>query len=161
MCPVIVSGIVTKDAPRQSHKSLRKLTRSSFLIVAKKSCQWRVPSVKLESFRFWDEDDYKNEIFPILRRARAQTNVIFAGKCGSRRQSSTTSFSKNVLGATTSHQVFIILPFSDRKRILPPSTEISVLTFVVIRSRMKLSGENRRENLKLNVVLVLESKLPS
>ena len=41
-----------------------------------------------------------------------------------------------------------------------------MLTFVVIKSTMKLSGvsifpENRGENLKLNVALVFESKLPS
>ena len=46
---------------------------------------------------------------------------------------------------------------------LPLSTEINELTFVVKKKyTMMLSGcyfsENRRENLKLNVVLVLESK---
>ena len=53
---------------------------------------------KLESFRFWDEDDYVNEIFPILSSVRARTNVILAGKCGSGRRS-TTSFSENVVAA--------------------------------------------------------------
>ena len=52
---------------------------------------------RLETFRFEDEDDYENEIFPILSSAHAQTNVILAGKFGSRRQS-TTSFSKKVVG---------------------------------------------------------------
>ena len=33
-----------------------------------------------------------------------------------------------------------ILSFSDRERTLPPSTEISVLTFVVKKSTMKSSG---------------------
>ena len=54
-----------------------------------------------------------------------------------------------------------ILSFSDRERASPPSTEISVLTLVVKKSTMKLSGvsilKNRRENLKLNIVPVLES----
>ena len=55
-----------------------------------------------------------------------------------------------------------ILSFSDREWDLTPSTEIRVLTFVVKKSTTNLSGvsilENRRENLKLNVALVLESK---
>ena len=43
------------------------------------------------------------------------TNVILAGKCGSRRQS-TTSFSENVVVAETSYQRLEILTFSDRER---------------------------------------------
>ena len=54
-----------------------------------------------------------------------------------------------------------ILSFSDRVRASLPSMEISVLTLVVKKSTMKLSGvsilKNRRENLKLNIVPVLES----
>ena len=50
---------------------------------------------RLGSFRFEDEDDYENEIFPILSSAHARTNVILEGKFGSRRQS-TTSFSDKV-----------------------------------------------------------------
>ena len=61
-----------------------------------------------ERFRFWDEDDYENEIFPILSGEPARTNVILAGKCRSRRQS-TTSFSKNVVVAKTSYQLLEIL----------------------------------------------------
>ena len=61
-----------------------------------------------------------------------------------------------------SHQMLEILSFSDREMALPPSTEISELTFVVKKSTMMLSYvsifKNRRGNLKLNVVLVLESK---
>ena len=65
-----------------------------------------------------------------------------------------------------SYQMLEILSFSDRERTLPPSTEISVLTFVAKKSTMKLSLrgvlflENRQENVKLNVVLllVLETK---
>ena len=34
----------------------------------------------LESFTFWDEDDYEYEIFSVLSSARAWTNVILAGK---------------------------------------------------------------------------------
>ena len=56
-----------------------------------------------------------NEIFLILSTARALTNVILAGKCGSRRQS-TTSFSENVVVAETSYQKLEILTFSDRER---------------------------------------------
>ena len=77
---------------------------------------WRFDCIySLESFRFLDEDDDENKIFSILRSARARTNVIWAGKCDSRRQS-TTSFSKNVVVAKTSYQMLEILPFSDRER---------------------------------------------
>ena len=54
-----------------------------------------------------------------------------------------------------------ILSFSDRVRASLPSTEVSVLTLVVKKSTMKLSGvsilKNKRENLKVNIVPVLES----
>ena len=56
--------------------------------------QLQVSRAKLESFRFKAKDDYGNEIFPILSSARVGTNAILAGKCGSRRRS-TTSFSEN------------------------------------------------------------------
>ena len=73
--------------------------------------------------------------------------------------SSTTSFSENVVMAKVSYQMFGILSLSDRKRASPPSTEISVLTLVMKKSTIKLSGvyilKNRRENLKLNGVLVV------
>ena len=42
--------------------------------------------------------------------------------------------------AKTSYQMLGILSFSDRERVLPPSTEISKLTFVVKKSTMMLSG---------------------
>ena len=63
-----------------------------------------------------------------------------------------------VLARKTSYQVLEIVPFSDREKALPPSTEINVLTFVVKKLVQKsfpgcLFLENRRENLKLNVVL--------
>ena len=64
--------------------------------------------VTRESFRFWDEVVYETKIFPILSYARARTNVIVAGKYGSRRQS-TTSFSENVVVAKTSDQMLEIL----------------------------------------------------
>ena len=38
-----------------------------------------------------------------------------------------------------SYQMFKILPSSDWERALPPSTEISVLTFVVKKGAMKFS----------------------
>ena len=64
-----------------------------------------------------------------------------AGKCGSRRHS-TPSFSENVVVAKTSHQMLGVSSFSDREGALPPSREISVLTFVVKKSTTKLSGES-------------------
>ena len=48
----------------------------------------------LESFRFWDEDDYEYEIFSILSSALAWTNVILAGK-GDNRRHSTMSLNEN------------------------------------------------------------------
>ena len=68
----------------------------------------------VKSFRFEDEDDNKNAIFPILSSARARTKVILAGKCGSRRHS-TTSFSENVVVAETSYKMLEL--FIDRERV--------------------------------------------
>ena len=53
-----------------------------------------------------------------------------AGKCGSRRHS-TPSFSENVVVAKSSYQMLGVSSFSDREGALPPSRELSVLTFVV------------------------------
>ena len=100
-----------------------------------------------------------------LSSACARTTIILAGKCGSRRQP-TTSFSEHVVVAKTSYQMLQIFSFSDLERAQPPSMKISVLTLVVKNSTKKISGvsilENRRENVKLNavlvVVLVFESK---
>ena len=94
----------------------------------------------IKELQIQDEDNYENEIFSILSTAHARNDVILAGKCGSRRQS-TTSFSENVVVAK---QVIKCQKFyhlvSDRERALPPLTEISELTFVVQKSTMKLSG---------------------
>ena len=70
---------------------------------------------------------------------RARTNVILVGRRDSRRHS-TTAFGENIVMAKTSYQMLGILSLSDRERALPPSTEISELTFVVKKSTMKLSG---------------------
>ena len=66
----------------------------------------------------------------LLSGARARTNVILAGKRDNPRHSNT-SFSENIVVAKTSYQIVGILSFSDLKRAWTPSTEISVLTFVV------------------------------
>ena len=87
------------------------------------------------------------------------------GKSDSHRYS-TSSFKENVV-AKTSYQMLGILSLSDREKALLPSTEIGVLTFVVKNVQWSfprcLFLENyRRENLKLNVlvvVLVLEFKV--
>ena len=68
-----------------------------------------------------------------------RTNVILAGKCDSHRHS-TTTFSENVVVAKTSYQMLGILSFSNREWALPPSTEISELTFVVENSTIMISG---------------------
>ena len=49
----------------------------------------------IESFRFWDKDDFEYEIFSTLSINHAWTSVILAGKRDSGRHS-TTSFSENV-----------------------------------------------------------------
>ena len=92
-------------------------------------------------------------------RARARTNVILEGKCGSRRYS-TTSFKENVVVAKASYQMLGILSCSGQERVLPPSKEICELTFVVKNVQWSfpvcLFVENYRlENLKLNVVLIV------
>ena len=69
--------------------------------------RWRCSSsrlgVSIESIRFWDEDDYENEIFSILSSARAWTSPILAGKRDSCYHS-TTGFIENVVVAKTSYQ---------------------------------------------------------
>ena len=114
---------------------------------------------RLESFRFEGEEDYESEFFPILSSARARTNVILAGKFGSRRQS-TTNFSEHVVVAKKSYQMLEILSLSDRERALSLSMEISVSTFVVKKKyneecRVSVFRKNREENLTLNVVVVV------
>ena len=74
--------------------------------------------------------DFPNRLCSALVR----TNVILAGKCHDHKsRHSTPSFSKNVgSGENKSCQVLgIFISFSDREMALPPSTEISELTFVV------------------------------
>ena len=63
---------------------------------------------KLETFRFWEEYDYEYEIFSMVSSARAWAGVIWAGKRGSRRHS-TTSFSESVIVARTSYQMLEVL----------------------------------------------------
>ena len=58
----------------------------------------------MESFKFWDEDDYKYEIFSILIIAHAWISIILAGKHDSR-PNPTKSFSENVIVAGTSYQM--------------------------------------------------------
>ena len=58
----------------------------------------------IESFRFWDKDDYEYQIFSILSIAHAWASVILAGKRGSRCHS-TESFSENVVVAGRSYQI--------------------------------------------------------
>ena len=89
--------------------------------------------------RFYDKDNYKNKIFPTLSSVLKQTNVSLAGKCDSHRHS-TTKFSKKVVVVKASYQMLGISSFSNWERALPPSMEISILTFVVKKSTKKLSG---------------------
>ena len=54
---------------------------------------------------------------------------------------SATSFNENtvVVNSKASYQMLGILSFSDREMALPPSTEVSELTFVVKKSTVMLS----------------------
>ena len=67
-------------------------------------CNVNYNYIILESFKFWDEDDYDYVIFSILSIAQLWTSVILAGKRDSRRHS-TTSFSENVVVAGASYQM--------------------------------------------------------
>ena len=64
----------------------------------------------------------------------------------------------------TSYQMLDILSFCDRQRVQPPSTKVTVLTFLVKNGKMKLSKgvyvlriseKAFKSNLVLVVVLVL------
>ena len=61
----------------------------------------------IETFRFYDDDVYKDEIFSILSIARVWTSVVLAGKHDGRRNSSA-GFSKNVIVAETSYQMLML-----------------------------------------------------
>ena len=66
----------------------------------------RLKIEQIESFRFWDEDDYEYKIFSILGIAHAWTSVILAGRRDSRRQSTTSLNGGNKLSSV---RCFIIL----------------------------------------------------
>ena len=84
---------------------------------------------------------YENDFFSILSSARARTNVILAGKRGSRRHS-TMSFSENVVLAKTSYQILEVLSFCNRERAKPSPIKTTALIFEVENIKMKLSGLN-------------------
>ena len=64
----------------------------------------------------------------MLSSARARTNVILAGKRGSRCHSAT-SFSENVEVAETRYQRLEVLSFCHQERVQPPSLKVTVLNF--------------------------------
>ena len=82
----------------------------SLLDFPRNSCE-ECNSLLIESFTFWDEDDYEYEIFSILSIEHMRTNIILVGKCDSHRHS-TMGFSKNVVVAGTSHQVLSFYHFN-------------------------------------------------
>ena len=111
----------------------------------------------IESFRFWDEDDYEYQIFSVLSSAFAWASVILAGKRDSLRHS-TTSFSENVVVAGICHQILEVWSFCDREGAKRSPVKITALIFQVQNSTMKLSGwtffDKTRKNFKLYLVLV-------
>ena len=68
--------------------------------------------------------DHPKRTHPLSSARPRLPTSFWRENCGSRRQS---SFSKNVVVEKTSYQMLEILPFSDRERALPLSTEINVL----------------------------------
>ena len=84
----------------------------------------------IKTFRFYDEDVYKDEIFSILSIARMNISVILAVKLDGRRHS-TAGFSENVIVAKTSYQMLML----NGERAEPHSTKITVLTFLVEKLR--------------------------
>ena len=44
--------------------------------------------------------------------------------------------------AETSYQMLEVLSFCDQERVQPPSLKLTVLTFLVKKGKMKLSGES-------------------
>ena len=72
----------------------------------------------IESFTFQGENDCESDIFPIyqVKCARARTNAILAGKCGSRRHSTASFIVVVAKTDKTSCQMEEILSFSDRER---------------------------------------------
>ena len=65
------------------------------------------PPLIIKTFRFYDEDVYKEEIFSILSIARMNISVILAVKLDGRRHS-TAGFSENVIVAETSYQMLML-----------------------------------------------------
>ena len=65
------------------------------------------PPMIIKTFRFYDDDVYKDEIFSILSIARMNISVILAGKLDGHRHS-TASFSENVIVAETSYQMLML-----------------------------------------------------
>ena len=74
------------------------LNKLNLLLLWRSRCRRRGVVAKaplIESFRFWDKDDFEYEIFSTLSINHVWTSVILAGKRDSSRHS-TTSFSENV-----------------------------------------------------------------
>ena len=65
------------------------------------------PPMIIKTFRFYDEDVYKDEIFSILSIARMNISVILAVKLDGRRHA-TAGFSENVIVAETSYQMLML-----------------------------------------------------
>lgn len=63
---------------------------------------------------------------------------ILLGKCDSPHHS-TTGFSENVIGMETNYQMLKVLSYFDGERASSPVIKITVLSFLVIKRKMKLS----------------------
>ena len=86
--------------------------------------------------------DYEYKIFSIPSSALARTNVILAGKRGSRRHSAT-SCSTSIVVGETSYQILEVQSFCNRERAKPSPIKLNNRTnFQVENSAIKLSGLN-------------------
>ena len=68
----------------------------------------------IERFRFKDEDHYEYQYLLSTKSCKLVSQLHFAGKCDSRRHS-TTSFTSNVTVAGTSYQMLEVVSFCYRE----------------------------------------------
>ena len=86
----------------QTTSDCHKLSQTITDHIETKLARATATATRIESFRFYDEDDHNNDSFSILSSAHAGNIVIWAGKRDSRRHF-TTDFCENVVVTETSY----------------------------------------------------------